>query len=204
MKKTHVFVAWPGRTANPDLVDHIHITLRLAPRAADVERRRHAALQHMDQRKPLADFDILQMGRVRPGAGRSAVRQVVGGKEVGFRGVIKNIIAGVDAGMKVRIDKSRRDQTSFGIDFLVHWSYILGTGEFDAIPLEDHHAVFDYLMRLTIEADHPAALDQCFHWTPFKMCSPPGGFTYPRVPLETRSFPIAAQKNCRKGPPPFF
>src|SRR6185312_10604752 len=108
------------------------------------------------------------MSRMRARARRAAVGQVVGGKKIGFGGIVENIVAGVDAGMEMRVDKSGRDQTAFGIDLLVHRSWVIGPDELDAVSVENHHAVFDDLMRLTIEADHPAALDQCFHCAPFK------------------------------------
>src|ERR1044071_6148767 len=114
------------------------------------------------------------MGRMRAGARRAAVGQVVGGKKIGFGGIVENIVAGVDAGMEMRVDKSRRDQTAFGIDLLVHRSR------------------------------SPSRLGSMFSLRAFQRCPISPKITYPRVPLETRSFPIAGQMNCRKDPPLFF
>ena len=58
MKERYVLITRTGGATNADLIDHVDVPLRLAAGTADVERRRHAALQNMDERIPLADVDI--------------------------------------------------------------------------------------------------------------------------------------------------
>jgi hypothetical protein len=103
------------------------------------------------------------------------VRQVVRGKKIGFRRIIKNVVAGVDAGMKMRIDETRRDQTAARIDCFVNRLGIILSDKLDEIAVEDHDTILDQLMRLTIESDNPATLDQCFHRSPLFKPSIPGG-----------------------------
>ena len=163
MKEADVFVARPGDAADADLIDHVDVAFRFAAGAADVERRRHAALENMDQRIALADVDVFQMRRVRSFPRRPAMGEIVGSKKIGLGRVVENIIAGVDAGVEMRVDKTRRNQAAFGVDFLVDRLGVFLADELDAVTVENHDAVFDDFMFLAVEADDPAALDQCFH-----------------------------------------
>ena len=97
MKESDVFVTRTGGATNADLIDHVDVALRFATRAADVERRRHAALENVDQRIALSDVDVLQVRRVRAFPCRTAMGEIVGSKKIGFGRVVENIIAGVDA-----------------------------------------------------------------------------------------------------------
>src|SRR3990172_353149 len=115
------------------------------------------------------------MGGVRPFPRRPAVREVVGSEKVGFGRIIENIVAGVDAGVKMRVDEAWRDKAAPGVDLLVHRLRILLAGEIDSIPFEDHDAVFEYLMLRAVKADDETALDDSFHGSSFPTCSFPFG-----------------------------
>jgi hypothetical protein len=65
--------------------------------------------------------------------------------------------------MEMRVDKAWRHQAAFGVDFLVDRLRIFFADELDAVIVENHDAILDDFMFLAVEADNPAALDQCFH-----------------------------------------
>ena len=65
--------------------------------------------------------------------------------------------------VKMRVDKAGGNQAAFGVDFLVHGLSIFLADELDAITVENHDAILDDFMFFAVEADDPAALDQCFH-----------------------------------------
>ena len=103
------------------------------------------------------------MRRVRALASRAAVGQIVGRKKIGLGRIVKNVIAGIDARVKVRVDEARRNQAAFGVDLFVDGLCIILADELNAIAIEDDHAIFDNFMFFAVEADNVAALDQCFH-----------------------------------------
>ena len=76
--------------------------------------------------------------------------EIVGGEKIRFRRIGENIIAGVDAGMKVRVNKPGRDQAAFGADLLVNRMTVVLTDELDAIAVVNDGAVFDYFMFIAI------------------------------------------------------
>ena len=103
------------------------------------------------------------MRRVRALARRPAVGEIIRSEEIGFGRVVEYVVAGIDAGVKVRVDKSRRNQAAFGVDpFIDRWRIIFAD-ELDAIAVINDHAVFDDFMFVAVETDDPAALDKCFH-----------------------------------------
>jgi hypothetical protein len=59
VKEGDVFVARTGDAADTDFIDHIDVALRFAAGPADIESCRHAALEHVDNGKPLADVYVL-------------------------------------------------------------------------------------------------------------------------------------------------
>ena len=163
MEEGDVLVAGTGGATNTDLIDHVDIALRFATRAADVESGRHAALENMNQRIALADVNVFQMRGVRAFPRRSAMGEIVGCKKIGLRRIVENIIACVDAGMKMRVDKAGSNQAAFGVDFFVDRLRIFLADELNAVIVENDDAILDDFMFLAVEADDPAALDQCFH-----------------------------------------
>jgi hypothetical protein len=62
--------------------------------------------------------------------------QIVGGKKVGFRRVIENIVAGIDAGVKMSVDQPRGDETTLSINLLLHGLRIFLTNELYLIAVE--------------------------------------------------------------------
>src|SRR5258705_4110683 len=104
------------------------------------------------------------MRRVRALAGRSAVGQIIGSEKIGLGRIVKNVIAGVDARVKVRVDEARRNQTAFGVDLFVDELRIILTDELYPIAVEDDDTVFDHFMLASVEADDPTALDKCLHY----------------------------------------
>jgi len=103
------------------------------------------------------------MSRVSALAGRPAMGEIIRREEVGLGRVGENIVAGVDARMKVGVDESRRNQAAFGIDLFIDRLRILFADKFDAVAVVNHDTVFDDFMFIAVEADNPAALDKCFH-----------------------------------------
>ena len=103
------------------------------------------------------------MRRVRALAGRPAMGEIIRREEVGLGRVGKNVVAGVDAGVKVGVDESRRNQAALGVDLFVDRLRIFFADEFDAVAVVNDDAVFDDFMFVAVEADDPAALDKCFH-----------------------------------------
>src|SRR5512145_2351010 len=117
----------------------------------------------MNERKTLTHVDVFHMCRLGTFAGWPAVREIVGGKKIGFGGVVKNIVAGIDTGVKMRVDKARRNKAALSIDPLVNRIGIFFADELDAIAFKNHDAVFDDFMFSAVKADDEAPLDQCFH-----------------------------------------
>ena len=73
----------------------------------------------MNKREALAYVHILQVSVFGPLAGRRAVGEVVRREVIQLVRVVQQIIARVDAGMKMGVDKPRRDKAAFGVDFFV-------------------------------------------------------------------------------------
>ena len=63
----------------------------------------------------------------------------------------------------MRVDKPRRNQATFSVDPFVDRLCIFFTDELDTISVEDKDTVLDDFMLFAVEADHIAALDECFH-----------------------------------------
>jgi len=109
VKETDVFIARTGDAADSDLIDHVHVPLGFTAGAADVKRRSHTALQNVNERKTLTHIDVFQMRRMGAFAGWPAVRKIIGSKKIGFGRIVKNIVAGVDTGVKMRVDEAGRN-----------------------------------------------------------------------------------------------
>jgi hypothetical protein len=89
--------------------------------------------------------------------------QIVGGEKVGFRRVIENIVAGIDAGVKMSVDQPRRDKTTLGVDLLVHGLRIFLADELYSIAVEYHDTLFDDFMFFAVEANDITPLDHRSH-----------------------------------------
>src|SRR3970040_490398 len=103
------------------------------------------------------------MGGVGSFTDRPTVGQVIGSEKVGFGRIIENIVAGVNAGVKMRIDEAGRNEAAPGVDLLVHRLGILLAGELDSIPFEDDDAVLEYLVLRAVKADDVPALEASSH-----------------------------------------
>jgi hypothetical protein len=103
------------------------------------------------------------MRSMRAFPGWSAVSQIIGRKKIGLGRVVKNIIAGIDAGVKVRVDKARRNQAASGVDLSIDRWRVFFTDPFDSVAVNDYDAVLDDLMFVAVETYDVAALDQRFH-----------------------------------------
>src|SRR3990167_5603309 len=77
LEEIDVFVAWSRVTADSHFLHPCDIGLRRRSRAADLQSRRNAALQHMDEREALADVYVFQMSMLGPLSGRGAVGEIV-------------------------------------------------------------------------------------------------------------------------------
>src|SRR3970282_2311843 len=97
-----------------------------------------------------------------------------------------NIVASVDAGVKIRIDEARRNEAAPGVDLLVHRLGILLAGELDSIPFEDDDAVLEYLVLRAVKADDVTALDESSHSSSF-------------LPVVSRSGPFEVMLNGARG-----
>src|SRR5262245_51371464 len=92
-----------------------------------------------------------------------AMGQIVGGEKVSFRRVIENIVAGIDAGVKMSVDQPWRDKTTLGINPLVHGLRIFLANELYMIAVEYDDTIFDKFMFLAVEANDITPLDHCSH-----------------------------------------
>ena len=89
--------------------------------------------------------------------------QVVGSKKIGFRRVIQKVVAGVDAGMKVRVDEAGRHKTPSGVDLFVDWLAVLLANKLDPITIKNDDTVSDDLVFLAVKTNLISALDDSFH-----------------------------------------
>src|SRR6266436_7006985 len=103
------------------------------------------------------------MGIMRPFSRRTAMGQIIGSKEIGFRRIAKNVVAGIDAGVKMSVDETRRDETALGLDLLIHRLRICFAHVLNPISVEYDDTVFDNFVFLAVEGDHMAALYKSFH-----------------------------------------
>jgi hypothetical protein len=121
----------------------------------------------MNQRKALAHVDIFEVGGMGAFARWAAVRQIIGREEIGFRRIVQNVVAGVNAGVKVGIDEAGRNKTAFGVDLSVNRLGILFANELEAVVLKYNDTLFDDFVLFAIETDDETALNQCLHFCPF-------------------------------------
>src|ERR1041384_1106895 len=106
------------------------------------------------------------MSMLRPFASGGAVGQVVCRKEICFGRVVQEIVARVDARVKVSVDKSRRNETASSIERIIHGPVVSLADKFHPVALENHNAVAHDLVLPSVERDHESALNQSFHPEP--------------------------------------
>src|SRR5581483_2303495 len=109
---------------------------------------------------------------LRAFARRRAVAQIVRREVIDLVRLVEQVIARVDARVKMRVDKSRRDEAALGVYGFIDALFIIFADERDAVVLVYDDAVLDDFVLPAVEADDVPALNQGFHGTSFLRSKP--------------------------------
>src|SRR5438552_7528038 len=96
-------------------------------------------------------------------AGWPSMSQIIGSKKIGLGRIAKQVIASIDAGMKVRVDKTGGNETSFSVDLFIYRLCVLLADKFDPITIKNDDTFFDDLVSFAVKADDVPASDEGFH-----------------------------------------
>src|SRR5712691_1899227 len=130
---------------------------------AELDDRRAAVPQELDQGETVADVEILAGSHRRHATRRALIVEEAGVEEIAAARIGDEPAAGFGGGMAVQVDETGNDELARRVDPVVRGPGVAPADEHDAIVLVDQTAATQEAVAPVVVGDHIPAMDDCSH-----------------------------------------
>src|SRR5712692_5365666 len=130
---------------------------------AELDDRRAAVPQQLDQGEAVADVEILASSQRRHAARRALIVEEPGVEEVAAPCIGDEPAASFGSGVAVQVDETRNDELARGVDPLVRWPRVAAAHERHAVVLIDQAAATQEPVSPLVVSDHVPAVNGRSH-----------------------------------------